>query len=291
MNQLDRRHFLTWAAALSGTTFAASSLLAQPPAGALSEPIHRVAKLDAVGASATHPLDPAINFAFDTLKYVQENVVDYTAIMIKRERVEGVLGDHEFMGIKVRNRKVVNGLVKSPFSVYMTFLKPAAIKGREVIYIENANKGNLIAHEGGVKGKFLPTVELDPKGMLAMRGQRYPITDMGIENLCVKLIEKGQRDRQHAECVVENKSVKISDRPCTLITVTHPLERPHFDFHRAEIFIDEQLQVPVRYAAYIWPKSPGGEPELLEEYTYQNIKMNVGLKDIDFDRKNPKYNF
>jgi hypothetical protein len=195
------------------------------------------------------------------------------------------------MGVKVRNRKMRDGKVVTPFSVYMTFLKPAEVKGREVIYIENQHSGNIVAHEGGFKGKFMPTVELDPKGMLAMRGQRYPITDMGVENLCLKLIEKGQRDRQYGECQVENKAAKIGDRTGTLISVNHPIERPHFDFHRAEIFIDDQLKIPVHYAAYVWPKSPGGEPELLEEYTYQNIKLNVGLKDIDFDRKNPKYNF
>ena len=195
------------------------------------------------------------------------------------------------MGIKVRNRKVENGVIKTPFSVYLTYLKPADLKGREVIYVENQNKGHVVAHEGGLKGRFIPTVELDPKGMMAMRGQRYPITDVGIENLCVKLIEKGERDRQYGECSVDQRPVKLGDRPGTLITVVHPIERPHFDFHRAEIFIDEELGVPVRYAAYLWPKSPGGEGELIEEYTYQNVRINIGLKDIDFDRRNPKYNF
>lgn len=289
MNLVDRRRFLS-ISALGGASVLTSRLFADPPQDA-NEPVFRAAKLEAVAAGAAHPLDPAIQFAFDTLRYVQENVVDYTAIMIKRERISGVLGDHEFMGVKIRNRKVSGGAVVTPFSVYMTFLKPAEFKGREVIYVENQNRGNIVAHEGGVKGKFIPTMELDPHGLIAMRNQRYPITDVGIENLCIKLIEKGQRDRVHAECTVESKPVKNGDRPATLISVTHPVERPHFDFHRAEIYVDEQLKVPVRYAAYVWPKSPGGEPELLEEYIYQNIKMNVGLKDIDFDRKNPKYNF
>lgn len=291
MRQFDRRRFLSITAALGGAAFASSNLLAGDPPTNLTEPVHRVARLDSIAATAAHPLDPAIQFAHETLKYVQDNIVDYTAIMIKRERIDGVLGDHEFMGIKVRNRKMKDGAITTPFSVYMTFLKPAEIKGREVIYVENQNRGHIVGHEGGVKGKFIPTMELDPKGVIAMRNQRYPITDMGIENLCLKLIEKGQRDRQHGECVVDYKSVKMGDRPCTLISVMHPVERPHFDFHKAEIFIDEQLKFPVRYAAYVWPKSPGGEPELLEEYTYQSIKTNVGLKDLDFDRKNPKYNF
>ena len=31
--------------------------------------------------------------------------------------------------------------------------------------------------------------------------------------------------------------------------------------------------------------------QLLEEYTYTNIKINVGLTDADFDTKNPNYKF
>ena len=293
MRHVDRRKFLSISALLGGSTVISASAIAQQPEdGNVTEPVYRISKNEATRAEAGHPLDPALKIAYASLKQVRENITDYTAIMIKRERVDGTLGEHEFMGVKVRNRKHENGLVKTPFSVYLTFLKPAAMKGREVIYVEGQNDGNIVAHEGGMKGRFLPTVNLDPNGMMAMRGQRYPITDMGIENLVVKLIEKGERDRQRGECDVEFlKGAKVGGRACTVLTVKHPFERPYFDFHIAQIFIDDELQVPVRYAAYVWPTSEGGEPELLEEYTYQNIKMNVGLNDLDFDRNNPKYNF
>ena len=58
-------------------------------------------------------------------------------------------------------------------------------------------------------------------------------------------------------------------------------------------FIDTGLMIdpPVRYAAYGWPAVPGGEPQLLEEYTYFNITLNVGLTDEDFSPDNPNYNF
>lgn len=291
MRQCERRQFLSLGMALGGSALFSSMLMAQPPAVGADEPVFRVSRVNSPSRENVHPLDPALHLAHNTLSYIRENVHDYTGILIRRERIDGVLGDHEFMGIKVRNRKMENGVIRTPFSIYVTFLKPADLKGREVIYVENQNKGNIIVHEGGFRGKFIPTVELDPNGMLAMRGQRYPITEAGIENLCVKLIEKGERDRHHAECLVDQKRVKLGDRPGLLISVIHPVERPHFDFYKAEIFIDEELQVPVRYAAYLWPTSPGGEGELLEEYTYQNIKLNVGLKEIDFDRNNSKYNF
>ena len=79
--------------------------------------------------------------------------------------------------------------------------------------------------------------------------------------------------------------------PCTVLQVMHPVQRPHFEFHRAEIFIDNQLNIPVRYAAYFWPSKPGEQDALLEAYTYTNVKVNVQLSDADFDSNNPNYNY
>jgi hypothetical protein len=47
----------------------------------------------------------------------------------------------------------------------------------------------------------------------------------------------------------------------------------------------------VHYEAKLWPSKPGAPPELLESYTYVNIKINQGFTDADFDDKNKAYNF
>ncbi len=290
MKCVSRRSFLAQTFVVSGSMVAAATAVAQQPAG---EPAVRIARNETLATNpSSHPLDPALQIARQSLTHIRDSVTDYTAIMIKRERIGSTLGEHEFMFTKIRNRKIQDGQLKAPFSVYLSFLKPASVKGREVIFVENRNSGNMVAHEGGFKGRFLPTVDLDPKGMLAMSGQRYPITEMGIENLVVKLIEKGERDRQHGECNVQfSKGAKVGGRACTVLTVSHPVARAYFDFHIAQIFIDDELNIPVRYAAYTWPTTEGGEAELIEEYTYQDVKLNVGLVDADFDRKNSAYNF
>jgi hypothetical protein len=291
MTSLDRRRFVTSAAATGGALLFGRAAFAQQPG--TTEPVYRISKNDAGRSeAAAHPLDPALQIARDSLQHIRENVIDYTAIMIKKERIGNTLGEYEYMATKVRNRKVSEGQIQQPFSVYLAFLKPSHVKGREVIYVENRDNGHIVAHEGGMRGRFLPTMKLDPHGMLAMQGQRYPITDMGIENLVIKLIEKGERDRQQGECNVEfRRGAKVGGRQCTVLIVSHPVPRPHFDFHVAEIFIDDELRIPVRYAAYSWPTTEGGAKELLEEYTYQNVQLNVGLTDADFDPENKKYNF
>lgn len=296
MRRVDRRNFLT-TSALFGSAIVTSSAWAQQT-DSKSEPVYRLSKNDSQSPvlapeANAHPLDPALVIARKSLEHIRTSIADYSAIVIKRERVNGNLGDHEFMFTKVRNRKRENGIIKVPFSVYMNFLKPASVKGREVLYVEGANGGNITAHEGGMKGRFLPTMNLDPHGMIAMQGQRYPITDFGFENLVVKLIEKGERDRKHGECsVVFKTGAQVEkDRTCTVLEVTHPVPRPYFDFHVAEIFIDDNLNIPVRYAAYSWPTQEGGEKELLEEYTYRDIKINLNMANADFEPKNTKYNF
>ena len=40
-----------------------------------------------------------------------------------------------------------------------------------------------------------------------------------------------------------------------------------------------------------WPREKGGPPELLEEYTYLDLKLNNGFTDADFDTQNPGYRF
>lgn len=298
MRRVDRRNFLTTSALFGSAIFTSAAFAQQTDTK--SEPVYRISKNDsknpAIAAEANaHPLDPALALAHKSLEHIRASIADYSAIVIKRERVNGSLGDHEFMFTKVRNRKHENGSVKVPFSVYMNFLKPASVKGREVLYVEGANAGNITAHEGGMKGRFLPTMNLDPHGMIAMQGQRYPITDFGFENLVVKLIEKGERDRKHGECNVEFLTgATVGNRKCTTIQVTHPVPRPYFDFHVAQIFIDDELNIPIRYAAYSWPEGQivkVGENELLEEYTYREIKLNQNFTNVDFDAKNTSYNF
>lgn len=270
-----------------------------PPSqgSAVGQPVIRVSKNEAIPSAspmpvvAPHPLDPALELARQSLGLMQSQITDYTAVLVKRERIGDELGDNEFMFVKIRNRKMQNNQVVVPFSVYLAFLKPAAVKGREVLFIENQNEGKLFAHEGGMK-RMLGTHLLEPTGYLAMAGQKYPLTDIGLENLVVKLIEKGERDKTYGHCQVELlPGAKVGGRNCSILQVTHPEEKPHYEFHIAQVFMDDEWKIPVRYAAFGWPSKPGADPEVIEEYTYQNIKINVGLTDKDFDLANSDYNF
>lgn len=277
-----------------------STASAQGPAGQYQQtpppggPIYRLAdRTDSVAAGASpspmrpgdpneHPLMPALRWAREGLPGI-EKIQDYTATLIKRERIGETLGEEQYIALKVRHR---------PFSVYMNFLAPVALKGRECIYIEGANKGKMWAHDNGIRERMLGTVSLLPDGNIAMSGQRYPLTQVGILNLTRRLIEVASQDVKYGECEVKYfNGAKINDRVCTCTQVVHPVPRKNFLFNVARIFVDDKLNIPVRYEAYDWPKTAGGGPELIEAYTYLNMKLNVGLTDADFDIHNPAYRF
>lgn len=277
---------------VGGALLLVAASQAAPPRAGVREPVHRVAnaKVDPAAQQPAHPLDPALDMARDGLVRIRRDVKDYTCTLIKRERIKGDLNDYEYMFCKFRNRRVQDGQIVVPFSVYMYFLKPEAIKSREVVYVEGQNNNKLCAHEGSKS--WLPTVWLKPTHRLAMQGQLYPIYDAGLENLIVKLIERGTQERRFPDCTVTfQKNAKVNGRVCTVMNIMHPNRRPQYEFHKAQIFIDDELQLPIRYAAYDWPAAGETADRVLEEYTYINLKLNVGLTDADFDTKNPNYGF
>lgn len=237
-----------------------------------------------------HPLDPALRVAREGLEFMKKEVQDYTCTIVKRERVKGELGKHQYMFAKIRHHQDGKGDAEIPFSVYLKFRQPKSVEGREVIWVEGKNDNKLVAHEGGLLN--LKRAWLAPDGFFAMMGQRYPIKEIGVQNLVEQLIKRGERDRKHRNVEVKFfDGAMVDDRKCRKIQVVHPEKRPELDFHKAQIFIDEQLNIPIRYVAWTWPEKPDGELQLIEEYTYRDVKLNVGLTDKDFDPDNEEYNF
>lgn len=297
MTNLDTRRQFMFALAAAGASLAVGQLFAQDE-NKLKEPVYRVAANSLViapQAQGQHPLDPALQYAQDGLNRIQRDIKDYECLIVKRERIRGVLNEYEYMYAKIRNRKEENGKMVTPLSVYLNFQKPANVAGREVIWVEGANNGKLCAHEGGLLGR-LPAVWLDPAGAMAMRGNLYPITEIGIENLVAKLIERGTREKKAdllgKETIVTTKpGAKLDKRPCTILEIEHTVERPEYEFQLAQVFIDDEYNLPVRYVAFGWPQAGQKDEPILEEYNYTRIKFNVGLTDADFEPGNPNYRF
>lgn len=230
-----------------------------------------------------HPLVPALRVAEESLQHIDANIQDYQAVLIKRERIDGELMDREVAFVKVRHQ---------PFSVYMFFLSPN--KGQECLYVAGPNgaEGRIHALGSGLKRKF-GVFEFGPHDRMVMKGQKYPITKLGVRNLTSELVDVATNDINFGECEVQVSQNVLGTttgpkRPVTVLEVTHPTPRRNFRFYKAQVFIDNELRVPIRYAAYMWPEKAGEAPPLEEEYTYLDLKINNGFNDATFSKDNPE---
>jgi len=264
--------------------------------GRLKQPVFRVAESErAAPAAQVHPLDAPIRMGREKLEFSRQQIRDYSATLVKREQVGGELLEHQFIFLKVRNeRKNPDGSASVPLSVYMRFEGPDPVKGREVLWVKGRNNNKLIAHEGsGFVG--LISVWLDPKSAVAMRGQRYPISSVGMENLLHQYVDRLQQDKRNGTPkdfeVKVSRGASVDGRPCTLIKVTHPTRRAYLQKYKSRLFIDEETHLPIRYVTLGWPTSKGAKPAIIEEYTYTKVKLNPGFTDADFNHKNRNYRF
>jgi hypothetical protein len=234
-----------------------------------------------------------LDMAIAARQHIATTLDDYTATFVKQEADDnGVLGEETIIEMKIQTR-LRNETDDAPMRVYLKFVQPEANKGREVLWGEDLYDGKMGVHEVGFL-VGLKSAWIDPNGLIAMQGQRYPISEIGLTRLVEKLIERGELDRNNADVSVAIKQDhKIDGTEATLIQVRRakPGGDPEDDFSLAEISIDSERQVILQYRSFGWPADKDAPPPLQESYTYKNLKTNVGLTDADFDYQNPAYTF
>jgi hypothetical protein len=209
-----------------------------------------------------------------------QSVSDYTCTFLKRERISGKLIPAHIMAMKVRTK---------PQSIYLRFQQPA--RGREAIYIAGRHGGKVLAHDVGFNKLLAGTLALEPTSSRAMAECRHPITEAGIGPLLETISRRWALELNPNESVVNFENMLVGEQHCLMIETTHPRQHASFLFYRVRLYIDKELGLPIRFEAYDWPKRKGADPELAEEYTYSDLKLNVGLSDVDFDVANGAYSF
>ena len=238
---------------------------------------------------ADHPLIPLLKVAKEGHAKIEADIRGYTATVESQQRVDGVLGEEKTMQCKLLHGGEKDG-IKTALSIYTKFVKPQNLAGQEAIWVDGKNEGKLIAHGSGMLN--IKTLYLDPKGPIAMRGNRYPIQMLGMKSLLSQMIEKGKNDLKYDECIAKVKrGILIDGRQCTMMEITHPKPRKHFEYHIARIYIDDERNLPIGYEGYLWPEKEGQDPPLLEKYFYTDIELNPGLSKKDFNHRNPDYNY
>lgn len=234
---------------------------------------------EAAGGTGEHPLKAAIKLAAQARDAAKE-LKEYRVLFSKREMVRGQMFASQ-MEMKFR---------AEPLGVYLRFVNPEHA-GREVIYVEGRNNGQMLAHETGLKA-LVGTVALDPQGEMALAEARYPITRIGMANLAAGVVAQWERESTFGECDVKYyPEAKLGERPVLVIESSHPTPRNQFRFAMTRLWIDKETKLPVRCQQYEFSPTPGGQPVLVEDYTYTNVESDVRLTEADFDPRNPAYQF
>jgi hypothetical protein len=198
-----------------------------------------------------------------------EGVEDYTCTLVKHERVRGTLQPENVMTFAVRNR---------PFSVYLRWHSPKSVAGQEVCFVAGRNKGMMRVHPVGLAG-VVGFVSVDPGDPCAHKDNRHPVTEAGLGNLLDSVARQWDLERRWNATEVRITDGEFNHRPCTWIETVHPNPRAGtFYGYRCILGLDKATHLPVASAAYDWPRA-GGDPggELLESYSYLDLRCNVGL--------------
>ena len=57
----------------------------------------------------------------------------------------------------------------------------------------------------------------------------------------------------------------------------------HFLYYRDVVYFDKETHLPIRLEFYDWPRQAGDPGQLLEVYSFANMRLNVGLGDDVFN--------
>ena len=170
--------------------------------------------------------------------------------------------------------------------MFLEFLGPPKVRGRKVLFVAGENDNKMLARNGGKRFNYV-IVKLDPMGEAAMKESLVPITEMGLENMTRMLMRLLKDNIQHDPSGANSRlafyrNAKVNQRTCTRISVKHPDPSPELGFSSADVYVDDELHVPIRLEAYAWPVRPNGPSQLLFEYTYEDLEINVGLTSAEF---------
>ncbi len=218
-----------------------------------------------------------------------ESVSDYTASVERQERVNGVLKERHTVELKLRH---------APLSLYLHWLD-GENRGREILFIDGRNDGDMLVRSGGWKGRLIPPLKLDPNGSIAREHSRHAVTEIGMAAIGRRLIRDRLQlaDSPDGYAFTIDEADTFDDRPALRTVVEYDSPAVSDFYRKSVVWIDREWLVPVGLANYAWP-----EPELamdadldaetiIEDCAFRNVRLRQQLADLDFDPSNAAYRF
>ena len=238
--------------------------LAQPPA-----------KPQPATAPDTLPLADPLTMMLGEAKTSYARVRDYTCIFTRQESINGTLTAEQVGEMKVRTQ---------PASVLIRFAKPEAATGMEILWNINRPDGKVRYRPAPTakKGGAIVLSASDPKFAAEFR---HSPAELGIGKT-IELLSTIAAREKGLNNAIETFSADFQFAGKAVTRYEIYTRRGHAAryAYRCVVYIDKETKLPLRFEAYDTPK-PGGAAggELMERYSYTDVKFNVGLGESVFE--------
>jgi hypothetical protein len=256
----------TWLGVACAGLLAGGAVIAQPPK--TETPKAEPAKAPEAPKAAAESLSTMLSDARTALGKVR----DYTCTFTRQEMRGGTVGGEQVAELKVRT---------APAGVYVRFAKPDAVAGTEIAHT-GAKKSLKMRYKPAGGTKPFQTLDLDDAKFLVEN--RHPVTEWTMGAIIDRVAAAAAREKTLNNPVeVYAGEYQFAGRNVTRYEIL--TRRPHaFRYaHRMLVYVDKETKLPVRFEAYDQPKAGASVGDLLEAYSFSDLKLNVGLGENVFD--------
>ncbi|MCS6865911.1 MAG: DUF1571 domain-containing protein [Gemmataceae bacterium] len=265
---MPTKRWVVWACA--GWIAGAAAVMAQPHSG----------QATTAAKTTDSPADGEKNARESFVSVVSESrtalakVRDYTCTFTRQELINGKISAEQVAEMKVRT---------NPIGVYVRFARPESVAGMEVAYSATRKADRMRYRPAGVAGaKGFQTLELnDPKFLTA---NRHPVTQWTMAAILDRVAAAVAREKTLNNPIeVYRSDYQFAGRNVVRYEVL--LRRPHAfrTAYQMLVYIDKETKLPLRYEAYDQPKPGTHSGDLIESYSFSDVKLNVGLGENTFD--------
>jgi hypothetical protein len=210
-----------------------------------------------------------------SMQEAHDKISDYTAVLHQQQLFGGELSPKEKILFKF----------KKPLSLYMKWLD-GENKGREIIFVKGANDGEMWIHNGSFPDI---TLCMTPETCKALSEGRHTVNEAGVgyiaDMIARNVARAKSRPLDKVSCWDYGERLELGEPSRCLEMIMPPRKDSGYYGHRAYMCQNKRTGLLNRITVWDFRKI------LVEDFGFENIKVNVGLGKKDFDPENPDYKF
>ena len=198
----------------------------------------------------------------------------YSCQLDMHEMVDGRIRDPENVEMKVH---------EDPFRVYMRWRKT----GQEALFCAGQHDGRMLVHPSKGLAAMRRLWKVAPDSRLALKSSRYPITDSGLRNLTMRVVEFYDKLPSMQGVRSEMKTVWCRGRLMTEFKTMFPSKEVSPEFSTSRYLFDAEQGWLVHVENFGWES----HDLPIEKYKYHSIRELDANHPAMFDHRNSQYGF